>query len=143
MAGKATSINKRLMKVTIEGVEQNIVLTNARLVSAESDADTTTFADAAAGGSRQYNFAGTALQDPDADSIFELIWNHPGQEVDIVMKPFGNATPTVQQPHYTFTAIVKEPDGDMLGGDADASATAYMTIEFEWETTSRPVIVTA
>ena len=38
------------------------------------------------------------------------------------------------------TATVVEPNGDLLGGDADKSSTAQFVTEVEWEFVSKPVL---
>lgn len=135
-------INKRSAKILIESVDVSDQLTNFRLTSAETDSDFVTFADAAAGGARDYAVAGTCSQDADADSFWSYMFDAAGDEVDFVYKPYGNATPSLTEPHFTFTAVVKEPDGDLLGGDADASTTAVQATEFEWPLLAKPVKVT-
>ena len=38
---------------------------------------------------------------------------------------------------------IKEPDGDLLGGEADASTTARMTIEVSWPFNEKPEKIVA
>ncbi len=42
-----------------------------------------------------------------------------------------------------MTAVITEPDGPLLGGEADKSTTAKMIVEGEWPLTAKPVKVTA
>lgn len=139
MAGLGT----RLFKVDVDGVERSAEVSNVRLVTGDADSDFVTFAQAAAGGSRQYTLAFTAVQDLVADTLWDLVWTTPGAEVNGTYMPYGNAIASPTQPHFDFTAVIKEPDGDFLGGDADVSTTARMTFEAEWELTAKPTKVVA
>lgn len=136
-------IGTRLLQITIDAVERNVELATAEVTSAETDADFQTFADAAAGGGRDYKLHIVAVQDAAAATLWSLVFDEAGTSVPCVLKPYGNASPTVSQPHFTFNAVVTEPDGAFLGGEADKSTTARMTFEAEWPLEAKPVKVTA
>lgn len=136
------AIGTRKLQVEIDGVEHSANVSNARFTSGASDSDFTSFADAAAGGSREYRLEGTAVQDADTGSIWSKIWDAAGTSIPITLMPYGNVTPSVTEPHFTATAVVTEPDGDLLGGEANSSATAKMTIDFSWVLTAKPTKVT-
>ncbi|GAB3990113.1 hypothetical protein [Nocardioides marmoraquaticus] len=136
-------IGTRSLTISIGGTEARAELSQARITSGESDSDFVTFADAAAGGAREYKLAFTAAQDAVTGSVWDRVWSNPGATVACILRPYGNTTPTVAQPHYGFNAIITEPDGDFLGGEADASATAKFTIECEWPLTAKPNKITA
>ena len=53
------------------------------------------------------------------------------------------AAPSATEPHFEGTAVISEPDGDLLGGEANASSTARMTVEISWELTGKPTMVIA
>ena len=131
----------RKLKVEIDGDEYTAEISNLRFTSAEGDSDFVTFADAAAGGSRQYKLEGTAAQDGEAASFWDVVYSQVGADLDCVVMPDGNAVPSATQPHFTSTVTIKEPDGDFLGGEANASTTAKFTFDFAFEAT-RPVRVT-
>ena len=137
------AIGTRLLKMTIGGNDVEAQISKAIVTSGEASSDFVTFAEAAAGGAREYKLALTAVQDPAANTIWSTVFDSAGSSVACVYKPFGNATPTPTQPHFTFNAIVSEPDGDLLGSEADASATARALIELEWTLTGKPTKVTA
>lgn len=139
----ASDVNKRSLTLTINSIERAAELSTAKITSAETDADFVSFADAAAGGARDYVFVGTAKQNTGDASVWDLIFAHAGETKAVVYRPHGNAVPSVTQPHFTFSVVVKEPDGDYLGGDADPSTTAYQTVDFEWPLLAKPVKVTA
>lgn len=136
-------IGTRLLKITIGGTEYNAQVSNTELRSAESDSDFVTFADAAAGGARQYTLAFTAVQDLLAGTLWDQIWSNAGATVACILKPYGNTTASPSQPHYSFNAVVTEPDGTFIGGDADKSTTAQQTVECEWPLTAKPTKVTS
>lgn len=138
-----TALGTRKLKITIGGTEYDAQVSKAVIVSGEADSDFETFADAAAGGAREYRLEGTAVQDPATGTLWDKIWSAAGTSVACVLKPFGNATPTVGEPHYTFNATVTEPDGDFLGGEADKSTTARFTVDFSWVLDAKPTKVTA
>jgi hypothetical protein len=136
-------LGTRALKLEIEGIDYSNAVSTVKVTSGESDSDFLTFAQAAAGGSRQYKLNLTLAQDLTASSLFRLILDHAGDEVDVVIRPNGGSAASPSQAQYTFTAIVSEPDGDLLGGDADTSTTARFTTEVEWEILDRPVLVTS
>jgi hypothetical protein len=131
------------MKIKVDTVDYTAQVSSARITSGEGDTDFVTFADAAAGGSRQYNLEFTAMQDVTTGTLWDEVFTNAGDTVPVTLIPYGNATPTPAEPHFTMSAIISEPDGDFLGGEADASATARMTFECSWVLTGKPVRVTA
>jgi 3'-phosphoadenosine 5'-phosphosulfate (PAPS) 3'-phosphatase len=139
----APGLGTRALKLSVDGVDYSNAILSAKLVSSESDSDTLTFAEASAGGSRAYKLAMTLVQDVAAASLWRKIWDTAGSEVECIVRPAGGTTVSATQPEFTFTAIVAEPDGDFLGGDADTSTTARFTIDVEWEITSKPELVAA
>lgn len=137
------AIGTRNLKLTVDSVDQTPNVSNARITSAAADSDFVSFADAAAGGARQYALEGTATQDPATDTIWEQIWSAAGTTIAYLLKPFGNATASAGQPHYSGNVVVEEPDGDLLGGAANASTTAKFTIDFAFPCDAKPTKVVA
>jgi hypothetical protein len=136
-------IGTRLLTLEVDGDERTAEVSVAKFTAAEADSDFVTFADAAAGGARQYNLEATIVQDAVADSFWDLMFTAPGTEVPVVIAPYGNAVASPTQPHFSATCVVKEPDGDLVGGEADVSTTARMTIDVVWPTLAKPVRITA
>jgi hypothetical protein len=136
-------IGTRLLKIVVAGTEYSAQVSTSKVTTGESDSDFITFADAAAGGARQYNFEFTAVQDLTVGTLWDKVWSVPGTLVACTLKPYGNATATPSQPWYTFNAVVTEPDGDFIGGDADKSVTAQQTINCVWPCDAKPVKVTS
>lgn len=137
-----SQIGTRKLKIEVDGTEYTADVSNVRFTSAEGDSDFVSFADAAAGGSRQYQLVGTAAQDAAADSFWDIVYSQTGADIPVTVMPYGNAVPSATEPHFTSTITVKEPDGDFLGGEANASTSAKMTFDFAFDCT-RPARVTA
>lgn len=138
-----TAIGTRLLKLEIDSVEFSAELTNARLSPTDADSDTVTFADAAAGGSKDWHLQGTAVQDAATGSLWSKVFDESGTEVPYTFIPYGNAVASAAQPHFTGTVTIGAPDGDFLGGDANASATAKFTFDIDWVCTGKPTKVTS
>lgn len=133
----------RLLTIEVDGTDYTAEVSKAVITSAEADSDFVTFADAAAGGAREYRLNFIGVQDAVADSLWDQVWTNAGSTVTCTLAPYGNATPSATQPHYTFDAVITEPDGDFLGGEADSSTSARFTFECEWVLTGKPTKVTA
>lgn len=136
-------IGTRLLKVVVAATEYSAQVSTAKVTTGESDSDFVTFADAAAGGARQYNFEFTAVQDLTVGTLWDKVWSVPGTTVACTLKPYGNVTASPTQPWYTFNAVVTEPDGDFIGGDADKSVTAQQVVTCVWPLDGKPVKVTS
>lgn len=136
-------VTKRNATFTVDGVEYAGAASNFALSADDADTDFITFADAAEGGADKFTLAITFAQDHAATSLWRLMWDEKGNEVDVVYRPYGNATATTTQPHYTFTVKIKLARGVILGGEADISTTAVQTVEAEWEVIGEVTEVTA
>lgn len=138
------NLGTRLLTVTVGGVDYTAQVSDCRIIAGEGDSDFVTFADAAAGGSRLYSLKFVGVQDPATGTLWDKVWTSPGTTVAVIIKPAGGAvTPSPTQPHFTGNVIVTEPDGDLLGGEADASSTARFTFEGEWPFTAKPTRLVA
>jgi hypothetical protein len=137
-----SKVGTRLVRLEVGGTDRYDEVSGARITSAESDSDFLTFKQASEGGARDYALRFVAAQDHVTGTLWDLVWTGAGTEVAGTYMPYGNTTPSVSEPHYDFTAVVSEPDGDFMGGDADTSTTAVMTIECEWKLTGKPTKVT-
>jgi hypothetical protein len=135
-------VGKRLLKITVAATDYTAEVSKAVITSGESESDFVTFADAAAGGGRTYKLAFTAAQDHATGTLWDKVFSSAGSTVACILKPYGNATATPTQPHYGFDAVVTEPDGDFIGGEADKSVTAVQVIECEWTLTAKPTKIT-
>lgn len=137
------ALGTRLLKIEVDGTDYTAQVSKAVIVSGESDSDFLTFADAAAGGGREYRLEFTAVQDTETGTLWDEVFSNPGDTVPITLVPYGNAVASATQPHFTANATITEPDGDFLGGEADSSTSARFTFECSWVLDGKPAKVTA
>lgn len=136
-------VTPRLISLEVDSVDRSDEVAKAEITSAEASSDFLTFAEARAGGGRDYALVMTIAQDHASGTLWDLIWTGAGTEVAGTYAPHGNATPTVAQPHFDFTAVVAEPNGRLLGAEANSSNTAVATVEVTWALNGKPTKVTA
>lgn len=135
-----TALGTRALRLFIDGTEFTSSVSNVRLVSAESDNDFVTFAQAAAGGARDYTLEMTLAQDTETTSLWYYAWAEAGVDQTCVIWPNGGTVESTTTPAIRGTVTVKEPDGDFLGGEANASTTARFTVDVAWPFTAKPTI---
>lgn len=128
----------RLLKIKIGASEYNASITSAKIVSAASDSDFQTFNDAATGGARVYTLAFTAGSDYAAATLWDQVFSNAGTTVACVLNPYGVVTFAAATPGFSFNAVIKEPDGDYIGTDANPSVTAMSQFSVEWVLTAKP-----
>jgi hypothetical protein len=136
-------VTPRLIELLVETVDRSDEISKAEIISGAKSSDFTSFLEARSGGGREYALNMTVAQDHASGTLWDLIWTGAGTEVDGVYAPYGNETPTVSQPHYGFTAVVAEPDGRMLGAEANSSTTAVATVDVSWKLLAKPTKITA
>jgi len=90
-----------------------------------------------------YTLSITLTQDAVTGTLWDKIWTAAGSDVAVIMKPYGNTTASATQPHYSMTANVREPNGTLIGGEADASPTKRFTTEVEWPLAAKPTKIIA
>ncbi len=129
------------LTVSIDGAESAPDVSSVAVNAAASSADFVPFS-AGAGGGRDYVLALTIAQDSALNSTWDQIWSHAGEDIDVIVRPYGNSAASATQPHYHGTVTVKEPDGTLIGGDYNASSTAVFTVQVEWAFSSKPTRVT-
>ena len=76
-------------------------------------------------------------------TLWTEIFENSGDDVPYSIAPYGNATPSASEPHFEGTCTITEPDGDLLGGEANRSTTARMTVEVSFPCLAKPTRVTA
>jgi hypothetical protein len=138
-----SALGTRLLKIEVGGSDYTAEVSKAVIVSGESDSDFITFEDAASGGGREYRLEFTAVQDAETGSLWRQVWDNAGSTVAATLIPYGNVAPSATQPHYEMNATITEPDGDFLGGEADASTSARFVFECSWVLDEKPTPVTA
>lgn len=137
------AIGTRKLKLEIDGVDYTPQVSNVRITSGESDSDFVTFEDANNGGARDYALAITLAQDAATGTLWSEIFDSAGTDVAYTVMPYGNAVASAIEPHFEGTCTISEPDGDLLGGEANKSNTARMTVEVTFPCTAKPTRVTA
>ena len=135
------AIGTRKLTLSIAGDEVAPEVSSATISSAETSSDFVSFADAAAGGGRSYTLKLTFVQDAEAGTLWDQVWSHAGEDVPVIVRPYGNAAASATQPHFHGTVTITEPDGDLIGGDADPSTSARFTTDVEWSFTAKPTRV--
>jgi hypothetical protein len=140
-------LGTRRLRLFVSGTEMTSEISTCRITTGESDSDFVSFAEAAAGGAREYSLALTLKQNTATSALWYLIWGSAGTDVPVEVWPNGQntvspTTATTTYPKFTGTVTITEPDGDMIGGDADQSPTARFTTEVEWKFLAKPTLVT-
>jgi hypothetical protein len=134
----ASKYKGKSLSITVDAVEYNMDLTSIVLQNEEADDDATTFADLATGGAVQWFFEIEAVSDYSASSLWSFLWTNAGDsDVAFVFKPYGNATPTASQPHFTGTFNVGSKPA--VGGTANE----VFTFEARLDVNGEPVKVVA
>lgn len=127
------------LTLTINSVDYTVETKKVEIVAEEADNDATTFGDLAAGGSYDYFMDVEAISDYADGSFWEYVWSNEGDSsVAYSLKPYGNATASTSEPHFTGTLTV--PAGAAgVGGTADET----FTFEVRFELAGKPTRVTA
>lgn len=135
-------VGTRLLTITTDGVDRSAEVSNCRLPSGAADSDFVPFAVARSGGGREYKLALTLVQDLSPGSLWREVWDNVGDTIPFTIAPYGNGAASESQPHVVGTCVIGEPDGDMLGGEANPSPTARFTMDVEWTCPEKPTLVT-
>jgi hypothetical protein len=140
-------VGTRLAVLLVDDVEYTDSISTATIRSAETDSDFVSFEDAAAGGRRDYTLAIVMKQNTTAASLWDVVWAQAGADLDVELWPNGRPgtpfTPTPTQPRFSGTVTITDPDGDLLGGEANPSTSARQTTEVEWMFTAKPTKATS
>lgn len=132
-------VTPRLITLTVATVDRSDEIAKAEIHAAEAPSDFVTFEAARTGGGRDYALHMTIAEDHATATIMTLILTSPGTEVAGVYAPYGNAVASATEPHFTFTAIVSEPDGLLMGAEATSSASAKSKLDVVWPLKGKPV----
>lgn len=137
-----SALGTRLLKVKVGSTEFTSEVSRCEVTSGPADSDFTSFTDAATGGAREYAVEFTLKQDMVTTSLWRLIWSSAGTTVAVKINPYGNATASTTEPHITANVTITEPDGVLLGGEANSSTSARMVVAVRWVASAKPVEVT-
>jgi len=101
----------------------------------DKDSDDLTFYEAAQGILQEATLKVTAVLSWDANSLAAYLWDQAGQDLLVVLGPWGNATPTATKPHFTGTAATKgrPPLQNEAKQSSDVTG-AEFEIEFKFST---------
>lgn len=104
------------LSLTINSEEINLEATQVLMDNEDADTDSVTFAELQDGTPVQWFFTINAVSDYGTGSFWSLVWDNSGTDVPFVFKPYGNATASAAQPHFTGTCtITRKPP---VGGEA-------------------------
>lgn len=126
------------LSLTINSVEYNMDCTSIEFVSEDADADELTFAEIGSTGGKDWFMDVAAIQEFATGSLWRYVWDNAGDEdIAFLAKPYGNATATATQPHFSGTLTI--PSAPNFGGEADAT----FTFEVRFELDAQPTMVVA
>lgn len=131
-------LGTRFLKIKVGATEYTSTVSECAVGSDPADSDFTSFADAAAGGAREWFLRFVGAQDMATGSLWRYLWDNPGTSVAVKVNPYGNATATATEPHYSGNVTVSLPDGDLIGGAANSSTTAKQTVACRWVFAAKP-----
>lgn len=126
------------LSLTFSGIEVACVATTAVLDNEDAPAELVTFADVVAGNDKRWFFTVTGLPDYSPGTWWTLLWETPAYaQVAYRFKPYGNETPTPDEPHFIGWATPERKPG--IGGDAGRA----WTFDMRLNCTETPTRVTA
>jgi hypothetical protein len=137
-----TVIGTRRTVFYLDSIDFTSEVSQVTLVAGKQDSGFMSFAQALAGGARKYTLKVKLRQNTAATSLWYYIWNELGADNTFEFWPNGynSGTPSATYPQFSGTVVVTEPDGDLLGGEANESANAVNVVEVEWECTAKPTL---
>ena len=126
--------NVGTLVLQFDSVDYTAQVGRIELKSEDADNDFTTFADAAAGGKRQFYIEIEAVQSLDSDSLWTYLWENTGDVVAYSFAPTGSPTTAA---HFTGNIrIGAKPD---VGGEAGST----WTFEYRLDCEETPTLVPA
>lgn len=132
-------LGTRSLTLMVDGIPRTADVSDCRIVSGPIEESKRYLMDIG----REYRLQCTAAQDLTPESLWDLAWSRNGEKVEVDLRPAGGAMPTEDQPWFTGTVTIAEPDGDFLGGQANASLSSRFTFEIDWVFEVKPVRVDA
>jgi len=138
-----TIIGSRKTELYIDSVNVTEEVSSVILASAETSSTFVSFAEALAGGGRDYTLKIKLRQDTDTTSLWYVIWDAAGDDLEYEFWPNGGSpTPSASSPQLSGIVTISEPTGDLLGGDANVSPRIVQVTEIEWQCTDKPILTT-
>lgn len=133
-----TPIGTRKLKLKLASGDVTAEVSVVEITAGATESDFVSFEDAAGDGGRDYALHIVAVQDTTTGSVWDKVWTAAGTDVAASVNPHGNGVPSATQPHFEGTVTIKEPDGVLVGGQANASASGKFTIDVTWPFTAKP-----
>jgi hypothetical protein len=132
-------IGTRSLLLAIDGTDRTDEVSTA-LITSTTKSTTRALADGQVGEMqiREYRLEVTTPQDP--AGLWGFVWANAGTLQDFYLAPEGNATATASQPHWSGVLSLTEPEGNFLGGAADASRRRILTASMSWLILGRPTM---
>jgi len=135
----STIIGSRKTEFFLDGVNYTDEVSSVLLSAGKTESDFVSFTEALAGGGRDYTLKLTLRQDTDTSALWYTIWDAAGDDLEYEFWPNGGSpTPSADTPKFSGTVTISEPDGDLLGGDANTSPRMVQTVKVEWLCTDKP-----
>jgi hypothetical protein len=137
----ATPIGTRKTVLKVASTDFSDAISHCEISAGDKDSDFMSFTEALAGGARDYTLKLKIKQDTAAASLWYYIWGSAGTDVSVEFWPCGVTSPAAPAtPKFSGTVTVREPDGALLGGEANRSNTALNVTEVEWQFTAKPTL---
>jgi len=135
-------LGSRKLVLYVDSIDFTDSVSDVRITAGDKDSDFMSFAEALAGGARQYQLLMTLKQNTDAASLWSYAWVEAGTDVAVEVWPNGynSGVQSTTYPQISGTVTVVEPDGDFIGGAANKSTTARFTTQFSWTFTAKPTL---
>ena len=136
----STRIKGAALQLTVGTTDYWADVISVTLENEEAAAGVTTFEDASLGGARQFYLTGSAIQSTASGSFWDYLWDETNRlDVAYVYAPHGNATPTVNEPHFEGT--LRLGPKPFIGGEAGVDN--EFTFDFRFDCNEEPTKVTA
>jgi hypothetical protein len=138
-------VGTRELVLYVDDIDFSDSVKVAEVVGKASESEFLSYAEALAGGARAYDLHLVLKQNTSADSLWDYIWSHAGEDVAVELWPNGynSGTQSTSYPQFTGTVTILEPDGTLLGGEAKVSNRSKQTTEVTWPFLAKPTRVTA
>lgn len=129
---RATRITGRLMSLKLGSVNRSGEVSKSEITESAADSGFLSMDDAAVD-LKTSKLAMTIAQDLTTGSLHRDIIENVGDTVAIVFAPYRNEVATADQPHIVGNAVIRRPEGVVVGGETSTSATGAKTIDVEWD----------
>lgn len=113
-------VDGKHLTLTVDGLDVQCIASTVLLDAEAMDDDLVTFTDKENGDDLTWFISITALPDLAPGTFWSLLWDTlPFTPLDFTLRPYGNGSPTADQPHLTGQVYVdRRPP---VGGDAQVA----------------------